>query len=82
MLITHRTGTAYDHSVGRSSGNAPLSRHICPKTCHASQPAITAVMKKAIPDGAKRAEKRSVAEALSDMCVEDMRPFSLVEGEK
>ncbi|KAF0299882.1 Transposable element Hobo transposase [Amphibalanus amphitrite] len=37
-------------------------------------------MKKTIPDGAKRAEKRLIAEALGDVCVEDMRPFSFVEG--
>lgn len=78
--IPHRTGTAYDHSEGRSSGNAPLSRHTCPKGSNTSQLPITAVLKKTIPDGMKRAEKKVVAEALGDMCVEDMRPFSLVEG--
>ena len=80
-LMSHRTGTPYDHSVGQSSGTATLSRHSCPKASHASQPQITSVLKKTLPEGARRAEKRSVAEALCDMCVEDMRPFSLVEGE-
>ena len=79
-VMIHRAGTPYDHSVGRSSGNAPLSRHLCPKT-QASQPPITALLKKTIPDGVKRTEKKAVSEALSSMCVEDMRPFSVVEGE-
>ena len=79
-VMIHRAGTPYDHSVGRSSGNAPISRHLCPKT-QASQPPITALLKKIIPDGVKRTEKKAVSEALSSMCVEDMRPFSVVEGE-
>ena len=46
MIFTHRTGTAYDRSEGRSSGTTPLARHICPKGPQGSQPPITAVMKK------------------------------------
>ena len=81
-VMPHRTGTVYDKSVGQSSGTATLARHTCPKSPQAMQPPITAVLKRTIPEGAKRAEKRSVAEALGDMCVEDLRPFSLVEGEQ
>lgn len=79
IVIGHRTGTAYDGSQGRSSGTTGLKRHICPKNI-SQQCTITSMLMKAVPEGAVRSEKRTVAGVLSDVCAEDMRPFSFVEG--
>ena len=77
-VLGHRTGTAYDDSQGRSSGTTGLKRHQCPK--RSTQTPITAMLRKAVPDGAIRSEKGTVARALSDVCAEDLRPFNFVEG--
>lgn len=77
-VLAHRTGTPYDRSVGRSSGTTCLKRHNCPRK--ASQTPITGFLKKSIPEGACRSEKKTVAAALSDVCAEDIRPFNVVEG--
>ena len=79
VVVGHRTGTAYDGSQGRSSGTTGLKRHICPKKT-SQQFTITGMLMKAVPEGAVRSEKRTVARALSDVCAEDLRPFSFVEG--
>ena len=73
FLLRHRTGSAYDSSQGRSSGTSNLRKHVCSKN---SQPPITALLKKEVPEGAVRVEKRALATALSDVCAEDLRgPF-------
>ena len=79
-VLGHRSGTPYDGSATRPSGTTALRRHVCPKTT--TQTPITAMLRKTVPEGSIRSEKKTVARTLSDVCAEDLRPFKFVEGKQ